>query len=699
MKDNKIKANFNLRYNVLIVIVYLIGAILLGRLFFLQIVKGQEYREMSNTRLTRESTIEAARGNILDRNGNTLATTKTGYSIELYKTKLDDETLNNTILKMIKLLEANGDTYANNFPIDTDYKFKSLSKEEITEWKKKYKIPEEATAKDCVYKFRDKYSISSSDMKEVLKIIAIRYEISIKGYSSTRSIKIAEDISKTSAIQFNEQNADFPGINIITQPIRTYTSGSLAAHIVGYIGKIGDEEYKKKKDEGYGASDYLGRAGVEYTLENYLRGENGKKQIDMSVDGTIEAEEVVQEAVSGKTIELTIDSKLQGKTETIIKNAVNKLKKSKKKSAFGAAVLMNVKSGEVLAMASYPTYTPESFVGGISSKDWKDLQSNNKLYSRATQGSYAPGSTFKMVTATAALESKVVKQTEYVNDRGIYPYAHHPVCWIYTSSHTGHGNVNIKQAIQKSCNFFFYEMGRRLGIDKLEKYAKFFGLGEKTGVELPETAGTLASKSTAKAKKRGWYLSDTLSAAIGQSYNSFSPLQMARYVSIVANGGKNVNATVVKSIKDTDGKETSREELREYMSKTLGINYEASKDVKVSQKNLDIVKAGMRLVTSAGGTAYAPFADFGKSVAGKTGSAQARATTDGSEIANGWFVGFTPYKNPDVAVVVILEDGAKDSYAAKIARKILDAYYGTDAKEKKVKEDTKAKAYTEKKRR
>ena len=224
MKDNKIKANFNLRYNVLIVIIYLIGAVLLGRLFFLQIVKGQEYREMSNTRLTRESTIEAARGNILDRNGNTLATTKTGYSIELYKTKVDDETLNNTILKMVKLLEANGDTYANNFPIDADNKFKNFSKEEISEWKKKYKIPEEATAKDCVYKFRDKYSITSSDMKEALKIIAIRYEISTKGYSSTRSIKIAEGISKKSAIQFNEQNADFPGINIITQPIRTYTS-------------------------------------------------------------------------------------------------------------------------------------------------------------------------------------------------------------------------------------------------------------------------------------------------------------------------------------------------------------------------------------------------------------------------------------------------------------------------------------------
>ena len=386
MKDNKIKANFKLRYNTLVILVYILGFILLGRLFFLQIVKGKEYREMSNTRLTRESTIEAARGNILDKDGKVLATTKTGYSIELYKTKIDDETLNNTILKMIKLLEKNKDGYINNFPITSDYKFTISSDEEISKWKKQYGISEEATAKDCVYRFRDKYKISDSNMEDVLKIVAIRYEISTKGYSATRSIKIAENISKESAIEFNEQNAYFPGINIITQPIRTYTSGSLASHIIGYIGKIGDEEYKTKKEEGYGANDYLGRMGVEYTLENYLRGTNGKKQIDMSVDGTIEDEEVVQEAVSGDDVTLTIDSELQGKTEDILREAVDNLKKKKKNSNFAAAVVMNVKNGEVLAMASYPNFKPEVFTGGISSDDWKDLQTNNKLYSRAFQG-------------------------------------------------------------------------------------------------------------------------------------------------------------------------------------------------------------------------------------------------------------------------------------------------------------------------
>lgn len=679
MKTSKIKANFKLRYNILTVLVYIIGIILLIQLFNLQIIHGKEYRETSNTRLTRESSIEAARGTITDRKGNVLAATKTGYSIELYKTKTDNESLNNTILKMVKLLESNNDSYTNNFPITADYKFTLSSDEAIQNWKKQYNISEKASAKDCVYRFRDKYEISNTDMQDVLKIIAIRYEITTKGYSSTKSIKIAEDISKTSAIQFNEQNADFPGINIISQPIRIYTSSRLASHIIGYIGKINDTELQKKLDEGYESHDYIGKTGVEYTLEKYLRGKNGTKQLDMSVDGTIEDEYVQSEAVAGDTVSLTIDTDLQGKTEDIIKDAVQSLKQMKKKSSFGAAVLMNVNSGEILAMASYPNYSPEVFVGGINQKDWNELKENNALYDRAASGSYAPGSTFKMVTATAALEENKVSQTEVINDRGVYPYAHNPVCWYYTQYHRGHGNVNIKQALQKSCNYFFYEMGRRLGIDTLDKYAEFFGLGQKTGVELSsETAGTLASKEVAEQKKKKWYLSDTLSAAIGQSYNAFSPLQMARYVSIVANGGNYINATVIKSIKDADGNEVSKDEIRKYVNELLGQNTDPVSDLKISKETLDIVKAGMRLVTSPGGTAYAAFSSFGKSVAGKTGSAQAKATSDGSNIANGWFVGFTPYKDPEVAVVVILEDGSTDSYAAKTARKILDAYYNFD---------------------
>ena len=696
MKSNNIKANFNLRYNLLTTFVYIIGAILIVQLFRLQIINGEEYRETSNARLTRESVIEAARGNIEDRNENILATTKTGYSVELYKTKNSNEDLNKIILKIVNLLEANNDTYINNFPINSEIKFTYTSEDAIKNWKTKYKISENTSEKECIEVFKEKYEITNTDIRDVLKIIAIRYEISTNGYSSTKSIKIAENISKVSAIQFNEQNAEFPGVNIIEEPIRVYNKASLAAHIIGYIRKIDNTELKAKAELGYTINDYIGKMGIEYVLEKYLRGEKGTKQIDMSVDGTIEGEYIEEEAISGKTVVLTIDLELQEKMEKIIKDGVKQLKKEGTKTDIGAAVLMNVEDGEILAMCSYPTFEPEVFLGVLENDVWKDIQKGRKLYNNAVQSANAPGSTFKMVTATAALEEEITTDSEYVNDRGLYPYGHNPGCWYYNQYGRGHGNVNVKTALQKSCNYFFYEMGRRLGVDNIAKYAEFFGLGQKTGVELTgETAGTLAS--TAEAERRGdvWYPSNVLSAAIGQSYNNFSPIQMARYISIIANGGNYVTPTLIKEVKDIDGNRIPKDEIRKYTNELLGVSTESTSDLKVSEETLNTVKAGMRLVTSPGGTAYSIFKDFDYSVAGKTGSAQAK-TTEKGEITNGWFVGFTPYENPEVAVVVFLEDGASNSAAAKAAKKILETYYNTNIEEtENLKEDMSAQVYAE----
>lgn len=696
MKNNKIKANFNLRYNLLTTFVYLIGAILIIRLFNLQIVNGAEYRETSNARLTRESTIEAARGNIEDRNETILATTKTGYSVELYKTKISNEELNSVILKIVNLLEKNKDTYINNFPIDSNLKFTYTSTDKINNWKTKYKIEKSANEQECIEVFKEKYEIIEEDIKDVLKIIAIRYEISTNGYSTTKSIKIAEDISKESAIQFNEQNAGFPGVNVIEEPIRVYSQGDLAAHILGYIRKIDADRLKEKSNEGYTMNDYIGQMGIEYVLEKYLRGEKGAKQIDMSVDGTVEGEYITEEAVSGDTVVLTIDANLQGKMEEIIEESVKELQKEGEKTEYASAVLMNVQSGEILAMCSYPTFNPEVFIGVLENDVWKDIDENNKLLNTAVQSQNAPGSTFKMVVSAAALEEQVITESEYVYDRGIYPYGHNPVCWYYTEYKRGHGNVNVKTALQKSCNYFFYEMGRRLGVDTIAKYAEYFGLNQKTGVELTgEVSGIIAS--TEEAEKRGdtWYSSNVLSAAIGQSYNSFSPVQMARYVSMIANGGNYINSTLIKEIKDIDGNRIPKDEITNYVNDLLGINVEYNPEVDISGETLNTIKSGMRLVTSPGGTAYSVFKDFEYSVAGKTGSAQA-TTKEKGEIANGWFVGFTPYDNTEVAIAVFLEDGASNSSAAKAAKKILEAYYNTDIDNlEDLEEDMSAQIYTE----
>lgn len=696
MKNKRLNANINLRYNLVTTFVYVIGIILILQLFNLQIIHGEEYRLTSNSRLTRESITEAARGSITDRNENILATTKTGYSVELYKTKLSNDELNDTILKIIQLLESNGDHYIYNFPITEELKYTQSSEEAIQKWKKKYKIDVSATPKDCIESFKQKYKIETENIQDALKIIAIRYEITMNGYSSTKAIKIAENISKESAIQFNEQNIQFPGINITTEPIREYTRGTLASHIIGYIGKISSDEIETKIQEGYKTTDYIGKVGIEYVLEKYLRGTTGKKQIDMSVDGTVEGEYVEQEAVSGDTVVLTIDSELQEKMESIIEEEVYSLQREHKQTDFAAAVLMDVKNGEILAMCSYPTFEPQAFVGGISSDVWKDILENRKLYNNAVQSSCAPGSTFKMVTASAALEEKAVTEKEIINDRGVYPYGHNPVCWYYTQYHRGHGNLNIKQALQKSCNYFFYEMGRRVGGDKIAEYAEFYGLGEKTGIELTgETAGTVACSEEARKRGEQWYLSDSLSAAIGQSYNSFSPIQMARYISIVANGGNYISPTVIKEIKNTEGESISKEEIENYVNTLLGVHTEHNPKVSVSEETLNTIRAGMRLVTSSGGTAYSAFQNFSYSVAGKTGSAQARTATKGN-IANGWFVGYTPYQNAEVAVVVLLEDGSTNLHASIAAKKILEAYYHADIeKTENLKEDMSAEIYTE----
>ena len=217
----------------------------------------------------------------------------------------------------------------------------------------------------------------------------------------------------------------------------------------------------------------------------------------------------------------------------------------------GSVVVMNVNTGDVLAMASYPDYEPQLFANGISTEKYNEyINSTEKpLFNRAISGAYAPGSTFKMITAIAGLETKNVTTTEKINDVGVYPRGHNPVCWYYTSFHSGHGMLNVSDAIKHSCNYFFYELGYRMGIDTLSKYASYFGLGKKTGIELPsEVSGDLANSQKAEKENRTWYLADTLSAAIGQSYNNFTPIQMAKYISMLTNGGNPIDVSIVKKI-------------------------------------------------------------------------------------------------------------------------------------------------------
>ena len=683
----------NIRYNIISMLIYIIGIIIIIKLFTLQIVNGKEYLDKSNSRLTRETTVKATRGNILDCNGNILAGTKLRYSLELYKSKIETEELNNTILKVMNILEKNSDEYIDDFPISMNpIEYKYSNNDNIRTWLKNNNLDENLTAEEVLNKYIEKYELENYELTDARKIISVRYGIDKNGYSSMKPYIISDNISEQSTLEFEEQSAGFPGINIENTPVRNYIYGSLASHVLGYTGRISEDEYNSL--EGYQISDYIGKTGVEYVFEKYLKGEDGVKQTDMSVDGTFTGEYITQEAVSGYDVTLTIDAKIQEAAEKSLSQTIEKICNGDFGKAYdaktGSAVVMNVKTGEVIALCSYPDFEPQLFVDGISTEKWTEYTQEGKsaLINRAIQSAYAPGSVYKMVTAIAGIESGAITTTETIYDTGIYYYGGSSWrCWSYTDYGIGHGAVNVSGAIKHSCNYFFYETAKRMGIDTLVKYARYFGLGSKTGIELSgEEAGLLASKETSEKYNKPWYGGDTLNAAIGQGDNSFTPIQIAKYISMVANGGHDVDVTLLKEIKDSNGTAIDKKEVENYINDKLGIKKEEKENLEISKESIDAVLEGMKSVTTeTGGTAYSVFKDFEIEVGGKTGSAEA------GKNVNAWFTGFAPYDDPEIAVVVFVENGGHGYYTASVARAIFESYFGTT---EEIKEDRTAKPYT-----
>lgn len=683
--------NDRIRYNILTTIVYIAGIILLIQLFNLQIIHGAEYRETSNSRLTRETVVKAARGSIKDRTGVELVRTDTGYSAEIYSTKVSDEELNLAIEKFIEILESNEDKYIDNLPIKVDpFEFTEKDEEDQREWKKENDLDENYSAEQVFYELKEKYEISNDDVNTARKIMAVRYEISSKGYSSTRSVTIAKNISNTSAVQIREQNAKLAGINVVTEPTVSYISGSLASHILGYVGAISEDEYSTRKDT-YRNDDIIGKDGVQKVFEEYLKGTDGVKQVDMTVDGAITSEYISEEAVAGSDVVLTIDANLQKVAEEALEQNIKDIADGKygdgNDANAGAVVVMNVNTGEVLAMASYPDYNPEKY-----SEEYDPDDKTGKYMNRAISTEKAPGSTFKMVVASAALDTEEITTKTRINDSGVYPYGDGQACWYYRSYGVGHGYLNLTQAIKYSCNYFFYDLGYKMGIDTIAEYAGRYGLGKRTGIELMgETNGIVASREYANSiGYTTWYPADTLSAAIGQSFNQFTPIQMARYISMVANGGKNVDVSIIKSIINPDGTEVPKEEIESFVKDTVGTENELTEDLNISEENLDAIREGMKGVTSEpGGTAYSTFADFDIDIAGKTGSAQTGVEGE----ADGWFVGFAPYDEPEIAVVVMVEKAGSGGYTAVVAKEIMEEYFGMNSE--KVTEDKNAESSVE----
>lgn len=670
------------------ILLFLIASLFILQLFNLQIVHGQEYREQSEKRLVREAETYAPRGDIFDRYGKVIATSKIGYSVQIYKTKIDNDRLNEVLLDIANILEKNGDEYYDNFPVDYETMTFTKSENSMKTWKKNNKIDEDATVDEVIIFFKNKYKIKESEFENIKKIIALRYELTTNVYTSYKPVILAKNVSIESVMEIEEKNATLSGVDIVSQPMRDYVAGSTAAHIIGYIGKISPEEYKKKKEDGYSLNDYIGKTGLEAAFEEYLRGTNGSKRLEMDSYGRISNEEEITESSMGNSLVLTLDLDLQTMTEKVLEEMVLKIQTGGfsnikyDDARAGAAVVLDVKTGEVLAMASYPTFNPEEFVDGISNKEYEKYfnDEDKPMFNRAIQGTYPPGSTFKMITGIAALESGTIGVNEYVNDTGVFYLGHKPACWIWNSRRQVHGNVNAETALKVSCNYYYYEVASRMGIDTIAQYARRFGLGQKTGIELlGEVSGTVSSReyvdklnSRKNATKRTWTIGDTLSSAIGQSYNSYTPLQMCYYLATLANKGDKKEVTIIKDVIDSAGNVLAREEIQKSINEKLGITEQDLSKINIKDENINAIFEGMKSVTGdSGGTAYGTFSSFPIEVAGKTGTATAGSGSD-----NAWFVGFAPYDDPEIAVVVIVEHGGHGYYTAQAVKSIMEEYFG-----------------------
>ena len=663
------------RFRVLTIVPIVIFVALFSRLFYLQGVKGESYYNKTKNRLNSTFAEKAPRGEILDKYGKPLVTNRVGYSLKLQKSDVSGARLNKMLLEIIRVLEECGYEYKDSLPITTaPYEFSfadengsGSSQDEMDTWfSSKKKLTKEMSAaevmdyyKNTLYNINDDYSAD-----EVRKIAGIRYDISLSGFSAISPFTLAEDIDVNVITRIKERKSEFEGVYVAKEYFRSYNEGTMAAHILGGIGKISGEEYAELKDSGYGYNDLIGKRGVEKLYESYLRGKDGVKSEDENIDNIA--------AEPGNYVVLTLDSDLQKAVESSLEKRIKEIarkggrpedKKGGDANA-GAAVVLDVKSGALLASATYPTYDPARF-----NQDYAQLAEDpgKPIWNRAISGGYAPGSTFKPLVAIAALEKGTVGINELIRCDGIYKYYqdYQPKCWIWSSSGKTHGDLNVTQAIEFSCNCYFYEAGRRTGIEAINEYAKMFGLGELTGIGLPEESKGNISNPEYKAsvektaENKRWYPADTIITAIGQSYSYFTPIQLANYVATIANGGTLYKTHLLKSIRSSvDG------------SVVYSNEPSVLKTVSIKPENLEAVKKGMYGVVDEG-SASGIFENYNIPVGGKTGTAQV-----GSNVSdNALFVAFAPFDNPEIAVAVVVEHGVKGANAAYVAKDIFDEYF------------------------
>ena len=704
---------FNIRTLIIasLLALLLVGFILV--LYNLQIVKGDEYRAASTVKIANTVTVEAARGELLDRYGRSLVSNRATYEITLNSSLMGAEAERNAnLLELITICRDNGLEWTDTLPISKDAPFTYTDENALvytnSEGKVKFSylgalldalplgtdilsdrwrsadltaaasvadLGEGLTAEEVIDGLRQYFLIDESlSDADARALIGVLYELNLRSQNVKQTEYIfAQDVSIDVISAIKERS--LTGVNISATTVRQYNTTS-AAHLLGRVGAI--QDWDAYKDKGYNMNDSVGINGMEAAFEDYLRGTSGTLIQEMSTSGKVVSESWMVDDETGEAMEpepgnhvmTTLDLRLQEKVEDVLANTIENLADTKEK---GAVVVQSVNDGGILAMASYPTYDLSTVYSSTEAYKAVADDPRNPFVNRATSEIYYPGSTFKPLVAIAALEEGLVTPTEKIQDTGAlqlpeeehYPYGdYHPQCWIYRQYRGTHGWENMADALRDSCNIYFYTLGHRLGIEKIDEYAAMFGLGQKTGLELSEEEGYVAGPDTSAMLGQEWYGGNLLSAAIGQDNTKITMLQLSNYIATLVNGGNRYETHLLKTVKSNDFSET----VYEYEAQPV-------ETLNLDPTYVEAVKQGMwEVANDEESTVDQYLSNLVVEVGAKTGSAQVSA----DENANAVFVLFAPYDDPEIVISMVVEGGASGANLASAAGEIVNYYFGSE---------------------
>ena len=625
-----------------------------------QIIEGEKHFESSNTSVVFEQTLTASRGDIVDAYGTPLASSQLVFNVTINRAYLQSGQLNQRIIEALEILEENDEDINDILPMEKEspYSFIKEKENEISWVRKTLELNVYATENDVLEKLAERYSLEDIPRDMWRKVGGIRYTMEREGYSLSMPFTIATDVSEKTVAVITENARQLSGIEIYDTSKRYYEDGTVLPHLLGTVGVIWAEEYEELKNEGYGMTDTLGKSGLEKLYESYLKGTDGSVQIERNMYGEITDKQIIDPPKEGDTVKLTIDYQLQEEFNKILAHQIEVLHQNPSKEwgrdAEGiSAVVIDVKTGGILAIANYPSYDLNLY---SSNYNEYAADKTNPLFNRAVQGLYRPGSVFKCAVALAALQDGVIDEDYRYTCSGVYTYyapSYMPSC----ANGKAHGTINVKEALKVSCNCFFFEVGRQLGIDRLNEIANSMGMGIKTGLEVSERTGVVSNPEYTESLGGTWHVGNVIQAAIGQMDTALTTVQLATYAATIANEGERLNTHIVDSIVSIDG---------EVVYKTP-VN--VLSELPDKNDSYRIVEEGMLMASTEGSASrFLDGLPFG--VASKTGTAQ---------VANGYYnatmMAYGPVDNPEIAIGIIAEKSGNGYMLAESVRDVFLKYY------------------------